>query len=218
MDPRAPGSRAFVTNDLGRFLPDGNLEHLGRVDRAVKIGGLRVDLSELEAALRATDLFQEVVVTTFQDISEGCRLVTYVVPRLGKDCSFPVGRQSLQQLLPVPSRFVMLRELPVLASGKIDRAQLSEKAAQTLAKEDQAGSRPRRCARAPARPHLGEGPCGRSSRNNGRFFCAWGRFSRCCHDVGGRREILWSRSTRIFFARSYDCPKTRRSNQEWRLG
>src|SRR5439155_12673617 len=51
-----------------------------------------------------------------------------------------VGRQSLQQLLPVPSRFVMLRELPVLANGKIDRAQLSEKAAQTLAKEDQAGS------------------------------------------------------------------------------
>jgi len=140
MDPRAPGTRAFVMNDLGRFLPDGNLEHLGRVDRAVKMGGLRVDLSELEAALRATDLFQEVVVTTFQDISEGCRLVTYVVPRLGKDCSFPVGRQSLQQLLPVPSRFVMLREFPVLANGKIDRAQLSEKAAQTLAKEDQAGS------------------------------------------------------------------------------
>src|SRR5439155_13356074 len=105
MDPRAPGTRAFVTADLGRFLPDGNLEHLGRVDRAVKIGGLRLDLSELEAALRATDLFQEVVVTTFQDISEGCRLVTYVVPRLGKDCSFPAGRQSLQQLLPVPSRF-----------------------------------------------------------------------------------------------------------------
>jgi amino acid adenylation domain-containing protein len=140
MDPRAPGTRAFVTNDLGRFLPDGNLEHLGRVDRAVKIGGLRVDLSELEAALRATDLFQEVVVTTFQDISEGCRLVTYVVPRLEKDCSFPAGRQSLQQLLPLPSRFVILRELPVLANGKIDHAQLSEKTAQTLAKEDQAGS------------------------------------------------------------------------------
>jgi aspartate racemase len=140
MDPRAPGTRAFVTNDLGRFLPDGNLEHLGRVDRAVKIGGLRVDLSELEAALRATDLFQEVVVTTFQDISEECRLVTYVVPRLEKDCSFPAGRQSLQQLLPLPSRFVILRELPVLANGKIDYAQLSEKTAQTLAKEDQAGS------------------------------------------------------------------------------
>jgi aspartate racemase len=140
MDPRAPGTRAFVTNDLGRFLPDGNLEHLGRVDRAVKIGGLRVDLSELEAALRATDLFQEVVVTTFQDISEECRLVTYVVPRLEKDCSFPAGRQSLQQLLPLPSRFVILRELPVLANGKIDHAQLSEKTAQTLAKEDQAGS------------------------------------------------------------------------------
>jgi amino acid adenylation domain-containing protein len=140
MDPSAPGTRVFVTNDLGRFLPDGNLEYLGRADRVVKIHGLRVDLSEMEAALRATDLFQEAVVTTFQDISEGCRLVTYVVPRLGKDCSFPVVRQSLQQLLPVPSRFVMLRELPVLANGKIDRAQLSEKAAQTLAKEDQAGS------------------------------------------------------------------------------
>src|SRR6266567_4055852 len=52
--PRTPGTRVFVTNDLGRFLPDGNLEHLGRADRVVKIRGLRVDLSEAEAAPRAT--------------------------------------------------------------------------------------------------------------------------------------------------------------------
>jgi amino acid adenylation domain-containing protein len=140
LDPRTPDTRIFITNDLGRFLPDGNLAHLGRADRVVKIRGLRVDLAEVEAVLRATDLFQEAVVTTFQDISDGCRLVTYVVPRPDKDCSSPACRQSLQQLLPAPSRFVMLRELPVLANGKIDRAQLSEKAAQTLAKEDHAGS------------------------------------------------------------------------------
>jgi amino acid adenylation domain-containing protein len=140
MDPRAPGTRVFVTNDLGRFLPDGNLEHLGRADRVVKIRGLRVDLAEVEAALRATDLVEEAVVTATQDPSDRYRLVTFIVPHRKTDGSSRAWRGALQQSLLAPSRFVMLRELPVLASGKIDRAQLSEKAAQTLAKEDQAGS------------------------------------------------------------------------------
>jgi amino acid adenylation domain-containing protein len=140
IDPRAPGTRIFVTNDLGRFLPDGNLEHLGRVDRAVKIGGLRVDLSEVEAALRATNLVEEALVTAMQTPSDGYRLVTFIVPHRKRDGSSHAWRRALQQSLLVPSRFVMLRELPVLASGKIDHAQLSERAAQTLTKEDQARS------------------------------------------------------------------------------
>jgi amino acid adenylation domain-containing protein len=140
MDPRTPGTRIFVTNDLGRFLPDGNLEHLGRADRVVKIRGLRVDLSEVEAALRETNLVEEAVVTATQDPSDGYRLVTFIVPHRKTDGSSHAWRRALQQSLQAPSRFVMVRELPVLASGKIDRAQLSEKAAQRLAKEDQAGS------------------------------------------------------------------------------
>jgi amino acid adenylation domain-containing protein len=136
-DPRAPSTKIFITNDVGRFLPDGNLEHLGRADRVVKIHGLRVDLAELEAALNATDLVEEAVVTAVQNSSDGYRLVIFIVPRGKTDGSSHACRRALQQSFPVPSHFVMVRELPVLASGKIDRVQLSEKAAQTLATEDQ---------------------------------------------------------------------------------
>src|SRR5205807_469975 len=132
-DPRAPGTRIFITNDRGRFLPDGNLEHLGRVDEVVKIRGLRVDLSEVEAALRASNLFQEAAVTALEDTSEGYRLVACVVPCPQTDCSPRVWRSAVQQFLPVPSRLVVLPELPLLANGKIDRVQLLKKVAETLA-------------------------------------------------------------------------------------
>jgi len=139
MDPCAPGARIFITNDMGHFLPDGNLEHLGRADRVVKTRGLRVDLAEVEAALHATDLFQEAVATTFKDISGGCQLVICVVPRSGNNCSSHACRQAAQQVLPLPSRLVMLEELPRLVSGKIDRVYLSRKASETFA------NKPRTC-------------------------------------------------------------------------
>lgn len=131
MDPSAPGTRVFVTNDLGRFLPDGNLEHLGRADRVVKIRGLRVDLSEAEAALRATNLVEEAVVTALQDPSDGYRLVASVVPRAKTDGSFHAWC-VLQRLLPGPSRLLLLQELPRLVSGKIDHVYLAKKAADTV--------------------------------------------------------------------------------------
>lgn len=134
-DSGAPGTRLFVTKDLGRFLPDGNLEHLGRMDRVVKIRGLRTDLSEVEATLRATGLVEEAVVTALEDPSDGYRLVAHVVPRARPGNSPQACHRALQPLLPMPSRILMLRELPLLASGKIDRVQLTEKAAEALAPE-----------------------------------------------------------------------------------
>jgi amino acid adenylation domain-containing protein len=131
IDPRAPDTRIFITNDLGRFLPDGNLEHLGRADRVVKIQGLRIDLAETEGELRATGLFQDAVVIASEDVSHGCRLVTYVVPHPQADCSSHACRQALQQLLPLWSRLVVLQELPRLVNGKIDRDYLSRKAAES---------------------------------------------------------------------------------------
>src|SRR5438477_10072903 len=106
-DPRAPDTRTFITNDLGRFLPDGNLEHLGRTDEVVKIRGLRVDTSEVEAALHASDLFEEVAVTALEDKSDGYRLVACVVPHPQTDCSSPACRRALEQFLPVPSRLLV---------------------------------------------------------------------------------------------------------------
>src|SRR5207249_9304337 len=96
-DPHATDTRIFTTNDLGRFLPDGNLEHLGRVDEVVKIRGLRVDLVEVETALRASNLVEEAVVTALQDPSDGYRLVACVVPRAKTNGSSHVWRGALQQ-------------------------------------------------------------------------------------------------------------------------
>src|SRR5438477_3007418 len=107
IDPHAPDTRIFTTNDLGRFLPDGNLEHLSRVDKVVKIRGLRVDTSEVEAALHASDLFEEVAVTALEDKSDGYRLVACVVPHPQTDCSSPACRRALEQFLPVPSRLLV---------------------------------------------------------------------------------------------------------------
>jgi len=131
IDPHAPDTRIFTTNDLGRFLPDGNLEHLGRVDEVVKIRGLRVDLAEVEATLNATDLVEEAVVTAVQDPSDGYRLVTFIVSRGKTDSSSHACRQALRQLLPLPGRLVVLQELPLLASGKIDRLYLSKEAVES---------------------------------------------------------------------------------------
>ncbi len=103
------------------------------MDNVVKIRGLRVDLSEVEAALHSTNLFEEAAVTALEDTSDGYRLVACVVPCPQTDCSSPAWRRALQQFLPVPSRFLVLEELPLLANGKIDRVQLLKKAAETLA-------------------------------------------------------------------------------------
>ena len=103
------------------------------MDKVVKIRGLRVDTSEVEAALHASDLFEEVAVTALEDRSDGYRLVACVVPHPQTDCSSPACRRALEQFLPVPSRLLVLEELPLLANGKIDRVQLLKKAAETSA-------------------------------------------------------------------------------------
>jgi amino acid adenylation domain-containing protein len=127
-DDHDPLFRIFVTSDLGRFLPDGALEHLGRTDQMVKIRGQRVDLGEVEAALRAVRFVQEAAVAVHEDSSGERRLVAYVVPRAGADASSPVCRRELRaQSLPehmVPNFFVSLAQLPQTPGGKIDRQAL----------------------------------------------------------------------------------------------
>ncbi len=78
-DPRT-GKRLYKTGDLGRYLPDGNLEILGRVDFQVKIDGYRIELGEIEAALRSHPGVREAVVSTVGEARERRRLVAYVVP------------------------------------------------------------------------------------------------------------------------------------------
>ena len=126
-DPQNPRIRIFISNDLGRFLPDGSLEHLGRADSIVKIRGLRVDLPEVEAALQATGLFEESAVAAPEDAAGERRLIGYIVPRLGADVSAQNCRRALRSSLPdhmMPGEFVSLSCLPQTPGGKIDRRAL----------------------------------------------------------------------------------------------
>jgi amino acid adenylation domain-containing protein len=127
LDPDDLQSRIFISNDWGRFLPDGSLEHLGRVDSMVKIRGLRVDLGEVEAALQATGLFEESAAAAPADAAGECRLIGYVVPRPRVDVSAQNCRRALHSHLPeymMPGEFVTLSRLPQTPGGKIDRQAL----------------------------------------------------------------------------------------------
>jgi amino acid adenylation domain-containing protein/non-ribosomal peptide synthase protein (TIGR01720 family) len=117
-----PGERLYRSGDLGRFLPNGDVEYLGRLDHQVKIRGFRIELGEIEAALAALEGVRQAVVTVREDAGDR-RLVAYVVG----DVSAETLRQSLREQLPdymVPAAFVTLDALPLTANGKIDRKAL----------------------------------------------------------------------------------------------
>ncbi len=126
-DPDVPGRRVYRTGDLGRFLPDGRFEFLGRRDRQVKIRGFRIELAEIEAALCLHARVREAVVVVLDPVPNDKQLVAYVVPSGKPDPAGGELRAFLQQKLPpymIPSRFVFLEALPVTPTGKIDRQAL----------------------------------------------------------------------------------------------
>ena len=126
-DASRPDLRVFISNDLGKFLPDGSLEHLGRADQVVKIRGQRVDVGEVEAALLATGLARDAAVNAPGDAAGERRLAAYIVPRAGADVSAQNFRRELRRQLPdhmIPNDFVVLEKLPQTMAGKIDRRAL----------------------------------------------------------------------------------------------
>ncbi|HLK58301.1 MAG TPA: amino acid adenylation domain-containing protein [Chthonomonadaceae bacterium] len=121
-----PGARLYRTGDLARYLPDGNIEFLGRVDHQVKIRGFRVELGEIESVLRQNPRVREAAVIAREDSPGDRRLVAYVV---GTDPEVRAEelRERLREQLPgymVPSAFVMMEALPLNANRKIDRKAL----------------------------------------------------------------------------------------------
>ncbi len=125
----APGSRLYRTGDLCRWLPDGNLEFLGRIDHQVKIRGYRIELGEIESSLRAHNQVREAVVVAREDQPGEKRMVAYVVPAAegGTTVSAAALREHLRAGLPtymVPSAFVFLEALPLTPNGKLDRKAL----------------------------------------------------------------------------------------------
>jgi amino acid adenylation domain-containing protein len=139
----ANGDRIYRTGDLGRFLPDGNVEFAGREDGQVKIRGFRIELGEVEAALRRFPGIRACVVAAREDGSHGRRLAAYLVTDLAQA---PVRelRAFLASLLPefmIPSSFMILPEIPLNPAGKVDRGALPAPEAQAAAATDLAGPR-----------------------------------------------------------------------------
>ncbi|MEH2442404.1 amino acid adenylation domain-containing protein [Nostoc sp.] len=122
----AKSERLYKTGDLARYLSDGNIEYLDRIDNQVKIRGFRIELGEIEAVLNTHPQIPQAVVIVREDIPGNKRLVAYVV---SSDQSLTTNqlRQFLKEQLPeymIPSSFVTLDNLPLTPNGKIDRKAL----------------------------------------------------------------------------------------------
>jgi len=122
-----PGTRLYKTGDLVRYLPDGTIEFLGRVDHQVKIRGFRIELGEIEAVLGHHPAVREAVVVAAEDAPGEKRLVAYVVAEREPRPTATDLRRFLQEKLPeymVPAVFVLLEALPLMPNGKVDRRAL----------------------------------------------------------------------------------------------
>jgi surfactin family lipopeptide synthetase A len=121
-------NRLYKTGDLVRYLPDGNLEFLGRIDNQVKMRGFRIELGEIETRLAQHPDIQQVAVLAQEKQADDKRLVAYLVPN--KSAITPTAislRQFLKEKLPdymIPSAFVFLESMPLTPNGKIDRRAL----------------------------------------------------------------------------------------------
>jgi amino acid adenylation domain-containing protein len=130
-DPFAAGERMYRTGDLARFLPDGQVEFLGRADDQVKIRGFRIELGEVEVAIAGHPGVRSCAVLLRQDGRGEPRLVAWVAPVRPPGPSAAELRRGLRDRLPeymVPSAFVTLEALPLTPNGKVDRNALPEPA------------------------------------------------------------------------------------------
>jgi amino acid adenylation domain-containing protein len=128
-DPFAPqpGGRMYRTGDQARQLADGSFVFLGRMDEQAKIRGHRVELGEIEAAVRQHPAVAASAVTVQARERGGARLIAYVTPRPGHWIDIPSLRQHLSQSLPghmMPAAFITLEALPLSPAGKVDRKAL----------------------------------------------------------------------------------------------
>lgn len=125
--PFAPGERIYKTGDLARWLVDGNIEYVGRMDGQVKIRGYRIELGEIEARLLEHETIIEAVVVVRNDRSAEPYITAYVVSETVLSAS--ELRKHLLQRLPefmLPLYFVQLDQIPLTSNGKVDRKALPD--------------------------------------------------------------------------------------------
>ncbi len=122
-----PNARIYKTGDLARYLPDGNLVLIGRLDHQIKLRGYRIEVGEIESALGTYPAINQVVVMIREDEPGDRRLVAYLVPHKGKRLITTELRRYLMNRLPdymIPSIFVILPKMPLTLNRKIDRKSL----------------------------------------------------------------------------------------------
>ena len=155
-DPRIPGERIYRTGDLGRFLPDGELEYLGRADSEVKVRGHRVDLQEIESVLLEHPEVTGAVVTLLPSPDTGGELAGYVILRRGTSAAATpddefadaviaeLHERAVLQMPPymVPAYLDVVTAIPMLPSGKADRGRLPEPTRPRLIRTSQAHEPP----------------------------------------------------------------------------
>ena len=122
-----PNAKLYKTGDLARYLPDGNIEFIGRIDNQVKIRGFRIELDEIETVLKQHPVVRDCVVIVREDDVESKNLVAYVVLNQRHTIAVDDLRHFLKQKLPsymIPSGFMVLETLPLTTNGKVDRSAL----------------------------------------------------------------------------------------------
>lgn len=137
-DPHRPGQRMYRTGDLVRRLPGGRFGYLGRADAQVKVRGYRIEVGEIETALRRSADIDTAAVTVVRRAG-GASLVGFVVGKAGRAVVVSRVRADLAQRLPaymIPARIVVLDQLPVNVNGKLDGHALHELATETLSAAD----------------------------------------------------------------------------------
>ena len=130
-NPFVPGERMYKTGDLVRWLADGNIEFLGRIDHQVKIRGYRIEIGEIEATIKSHPSVQDAVVIVREDSAGEKRLVAYIVAKTNSDENYSEAgvREYLKKKLPqymVPAILVQLETIPLNTNGKVDRFALPE--------------------------------------------------------------------------------------------
>nr|AIE12095.1 putative NRPS/PKS hybrid synthase module B6C [uncultured bacterium] len=120
-------ARLYQTGDLARYLPDGNIEYLGRTDQQVKLRGFRIELGEVQTELRAHELVQDAVASVYRDETGAERLVAYLVTGDGNEEVIGIVREHLKTRLTeymMPSVFMLIDEIALTPSGKVDYKRL----------------------------------------------------------------------------------------------
>ncbi len=126
-NPFLPGEKMYKTGDIARWLPDGNIEYLGREDHQVKIRGLRIELGEIESTIREYKNIQDCIVIVKKYSENIILIIAYIVSK--QIFNVDELKDHLKKYLPeymVPNHFVELDQIPLLSNGKADRKSLPE--------------------------------------------------------------------------------------------